>query len=248
MKRCWHRVRPLTASLLSLGLLGCTEMTNETGRRFSETGRVIAMGGGEGGAENACFTCHGLDGMGDGAAAPRLAGLTAGYMHKQLEDYAAGTRSDPVMSAVSKPLDADARRAVSAWYASLPAATPGVAPSASPAAYLRGDPSRGLTACSTCHGLRGEGAGLAGPAIAAQPAAYTLEQLRRWRSGERRNDPRGVMRAAALALTPAEAREIALWLQSSPASPAPASAAAIPYDAAPAPAGSATFRAERRLG
>src|SRR5690554_2935179 len=62
-------------------------------------GQLIAVGGGPGGAGAACFSCHGLQGQGDaGGAFPRLAGLDAHYLAKQMEDYASGARPDPVMT------------------------------------------------------------------------------------------------------------------------------------------------------
>lgn len=86
--------------------------SNETGAAFTRTGQVIAMGGGEGGAANACFSCHGLDGAGDGVSTPRLAGLDAGYLQKQMEDYANDVRQDAVMTQVARWLDDGDRRAV----------------------------------------------------------------------------------------------------------------------------------------
>ena len=68
---------------------------------YTAAGEVIAMSGGDGGAANACFACHGMAGQGDGVAAPRLAGLDAGYLQKQLRDYASGLRSDATMTPIA---------------------------------------------------------------------------------------------------------------------------------------------------
>ncbi|MCR5875326.1 c-type cytochrome [Phenylobacterium sp. J426] len=175
------------------------------------------MSGGDGGAAHACFTCHGLDGAGDGDAVPRLAGLEAGYLHKQLEDYASGLREDATMAGVARRLNPHARQAVAAYYAGLPApATTGNAALA-PIAY---------GACVACHGPVGEGAGTAGPAISGQPAAYVADQLSRWREAKRRNDPRGVMRMATAGLSDAEIDALAAWLAAQSAVPAPASGGA----------------------
>jgi cytochrome c553 len=237
-----------TFSLLAVaGLAACDATPGQTDRAFSATGEIIAMGGGAGGAANACFTCHGLQGQGDGNAAPRLAGLDAGYLQKQMEDYASGLRQDDVMTRIAKALDQKGRRAVAAYYAglSVPAASPPPSIPA-PAIYSQGDPSRGVVACAACHGDQGQGTGRGGnPQIAGQPFAYTLEQIDRWKSGERRNDPRGVMAAAVRPLSDEEARAIALWLSTRPASPAPASAAATgsaSVDAAARPAASRETR------
>lgn len=228
-------------------LAACDSTRGQTDAAFSADGRIIAMSGGAGGAANACFTCHGLQGQGDGVSAPRLAGLDVGYLQKQMEDYASGLRPDDQMTRIAKALNQKDRRAVAAWYAGLPASPAQTAPAApAPAIYLSGDPSRGIVACASCHGVEGEGTGRGGnPQIAGQPAAYTLEQIDRWKSGKRRNDPRGVMAAAVKSLSDPEARAIALWLSTRPAAPAPASAAATgsaSVDAAARPAASRETR------
>lgn len=235
----------LSFGLTALG--GCDATPGVTDRAFSADGQIIAMSGGAGGAANACFTCHGLEGQGDGVSAPRLAGLDVGYLQKQMEDYAVGLRPDDQMTRIAKALSQKDRRAVAAWYAGLPAtSTAPAAPQPAPAVYLNGDAARGIVACASCHGAEGQGTGRGGnPQIAGQPAAYTLEQIDRWKSGKRRNDPRGVMAAAVKSLSDPEARAIALWLSTRPAAPAPASAAATgsaSVDAAARPAASRETR------
>lgn len=237
----------LAALCLLTGLAACDSTPGETDRAFTANGQIIAMGGGAGGAGNACFTCHGLDGGGDGVSAPRLAGLDAGYLHKQMEDYASGLRPDDAMTRIAKALDQRDRQEVAAYYAGLPAPPMQAAPSApAPAVYLNGDASRGIVACAACHGGEGQGSGQGGnPQIAGQPVAYTLEQIDRWKAGARRNDPRGVMAAAVRSLSDPEARAIALWLSTRPASPAPANASAsgsASVDAAARPAASRETR------
>lgn len=205
------------------------------------------MGGGAGGAANACFTCHGLQGQGDGVGTPRLAGLDQGYLQKQMEDYAAGLRPDDIMTQVSKNLDHDGRRAVAAYYAAMPAPDGDAALTGPPPAlWLVGDQARGIVACGSCHGAQGQGGGGGNPAVSGQPAPYTLEQIDRWKSGKRRNDPRGVMAAAVQHLTDAEARAIAGWLSAQPAAPAPDSAAASVSASVAAAARPAASRETRR--
>lgn len=227
-------------------MTACERPTSRTDAALSATGRTIAMSGGAGGAQNACFTCHGLEGGGDGVSTPRLAGLEAGYLQKQMEDYASGLRADPVMTPVAKALDDEARRAVVAYYAELLAPTGGEAAPA-PALWTNGDPGRGLQPCAACHGGQGQGVGGGQPALAGQPEAYSREQLERWRLAKRRNDPRGAMADIARKLTPAEIDAIAAWLQRRPASPAPATDAASALGASEAAGRSAASRAGRRL-
>lgn len=243
---------PLSASVFPalcvlVVLAACDSTPGQTDRAFTANGHIIAMGGGAGGAANACFTCHGLDGGGDGVAAPRLAGIDAGYLQKQMEDYASGLRADDAMTRIARSLDQRGRREVAAYYAAMPVPQTPVSAAPAPAIYLIGDASRGIVACAACHGTEGQGSGQGGnPQIAGQPAAYTLEQIDRWKSGKRRNDPRGIMAAAVKPLTDPETRAIVLWLSTRPVSPAPASASASGSASVEAAARPAASRETRR--
>lgn len=239
-------MRLIPALLVLATAAACSPASNRTGEAFTASGEIIALGGGEGGAANACFSCHGLDGAGDGVSVPRLAGLDAGYLQKQLADYAIETRPDAVMSPIARWLDDHDQRAVAAFYAAMPAPASSAAAGPPPALWLTGAPDRGVAACASCHGADGQGVGAGNPAVAGQPAAYTLDQLRRWKRAERRNDPRGVMAGAVAGLTEAEMRTIAAWLERAPSALPPASAAASGSASAAAAAGSAASRGPRR--
>ena len=235
---CSIGVRALIPFGLLLAATACSPAGDRADRAFTADGQVIAMGGGDGGASNACFSCHGLDGMGDGVSVPRLAGLDAGYLQKQLEDYAVRLRDDPVMYEAARWLDHNDRRAVSAWYAAMPVPA-SAAPTPAP-------PPVWTATCAVCHGDRGQGVGPGNPALAGQPAAYTVDQLRRWRKGQRRNDPRGVMSAAVAGLSEAEMHAIAAWLETAPIARPPSSDAASASAAAAAAARPAASRGARR--
>lgn len=232
---------------LTLMLAACGAAETATDRAFASDGRVVAMSGGAGGADNACFACHGLDGAGDGAGVPRLAGMDAGYLQKQLRDYSAGLRPDKVMAPIAAKLDDRAQRAVATYYSGLPAPSHPASSGVAPALYFQGDEARGIAACAACHGALGEGVGAGGPALTGQPAAYVEDQLQRWARAERRNDPRGVMTATARGLTKAERRAVSAWLGRQDASRPPDTAAASVRAAADASIGSAPWRGIRRL-
>jgi cytochrome c553 len=172
-------------------------------------GEVIAFGGGPGWADDACFTCHGIKGEGDGLS-PTLAGQSAGYQLKQLEDYASNWRRHKQMSAIAGRLSDDDRISVSRYYAGLASPAPGnvqLMPNAV-RLFQEGDSARDIRACAECHGARGEG-GLATPRLARQTPDYVRRQLSDWKRSERRNDPRDVMGAIARQLTEAEIAELA---------------------------------------
>ena len=186
----------MTRYFLRLGLLGPLYLTacNETGGNpaFRRTGEVIAFSGGNGGPTSACATCHGLKGEGDGRLTPRLAGLDAGYLVRQLDDYANGRRRHVAMRTIARRLDSEDRVKVSAYYAALPA----------PASTLR-TTSLYASKCASCHGGSGEGRGPGNPPLAGQSPTYVVVQIEAWRSGQR-HDPTGTMLAVSRALAPAE--------------------------------------------
>ncbi len=195
-------------------------------------GAVIANTG-AGGAP-ACQTCHGAAGEGIAQAGfPRLAGLGAPYMQRQLAAFADGTRVNPVMMPIAKALSVGDRAEVSAYYAALPApAAPAAAlptasasaPSAAPVSASLGSTlaTRGrwadkLPACEQCHGPGGRGVGPDFPALAGQSATYLASQLTAWKTGARPPGPMGLMAVVAKKLSEAEVRAVADHYASLPA-------------------------------
>lgn len=149
---------------------------------------------------------------------PRLAGLDARYLAKQLADYAAGLRQSEVMSSIARRLSESDMDAVSKYYASLPAAA--AAPSAldtsllQQGAFLYASGSRNgeIQGCINCHGPRASGTGGGYPALAGQPKHYLMQQLNQWREGARRNDVGSVMKHIAKRLTETEIDAVAEYL------------------------------------
>lgn len=205
------------AIVLAWAALGaaCTDRLRPCDDRWGGSGELIAMSGGEGGARYACASCHGSRGEGNGFDAPRLAGLPAGYLQKQMEDYAAGLRPHRVMRDVARFLDSHERVAVARHYAALPpvaAPLPNADPPAAGTAALY------ARACAECHGSVAEGSAH-GPPLAGQPAFYLVQQLQDWQRAQRRNDGRQVMLQAARGLEAEEIRQLGLFLAQSPARP-----------------------------
>ncbi|MYL99225.1 c-type cytochrome [Novosphingobium sp. FGD1] len=187
-----RRFLPAATLFLSAGLAGCgAEGGNPA---FRASGEVIALSGGDGGAANACATCHGLRGEGDGRLVPRLAGLDAGYLHRQLDDYHNGRREHVEMRAIVRRLSGEDRAKVSAYYAGLPATG---------ASFVRSSKLY-EERCASCHGANGEGGGAANPPLAGQSPVYIAAQLKAWRAGKRRGDGMGVMLAISRSLSPEE--------------------------------------------
>jgi cytochrome c553 len=207
----------------------CVTAFSAASTRAGETvsmprGHQIAVGGGPGGAGTACFSCHGLQGQGDaGGAFPRLAGLDAYYLAKQMDDYASGARSDEVMTRIAQQLSPADRQSVALYYAELSAQAPLAGSTAAAGLiqqgatlYAQGSAARGIQACANCHGPGGRGLNRVYPSIASQPLSYLETQFRRWQAGVRRNDIADLMGSVARRMTDEDIRAVSAYVAGLP--------------------------------
>ncbi|MEO7072942.1 MAG: c-type cytochrome [Rhodanobacter sp.] len=190
----------------------------------ADAASIATQGNGRGAA--ACSACHGADGGGmPSAGFPRLAGLNAAYLHKQINDFASGSRVNAVMQPIATALDNAERQAVADYYSKLPipaqpaaAASAGSAPDGVGALLAtRGRWSDHVPACEQCHGPGGVGVGENFPPLAGQPAAYIKGQLKAWQDGTRKNDPLELMRHLSTALSAKDISAVADWFAAQPA-------------------------------
>lgn len=164
-----------------------------------------------------CVACHGADGNSANGEWPKLAGQNVKYLVKQLHEFKAGDRANPIMSGMAAPLS-DQDMADLAAYFSSQKVTPGEADpqmvEAGQALYKGGNLASGVSACMACHGPTGAGVPEAGfPSIAGQHAQYTETQLKAFRSMQRANDPGQMMRNIAMKMTDAEMKAVASYIQ-----------------------------------
>ena len=185
---------------------------------------IAHAGNGRGAAP--CMACHGADGAGQAAAGnPRLAGLDAAYLRKQLDDFASGTRSNPVMQPMSAGLSDQDIDNLAVFFAAQTPVGLEADPSywkAGQALYLHGDDARGVPGCVACHGPLGRGNPAAGyPALEAQQSVYVVSQLQNYANGTRYSGPNAttatpnstIMFDIAKQLTPEEIRDVASYVQ-----------------------------------
>lgn len=166
-----------------------------------------------------CQECHGIDGQGAGHANgpegkfAKLAGQDAAYIVKQMQDFRSGARKHDQMAIMARSVSDEDVRDIAAYFAGLAAmrGEPALGVSANALAqrgqqlFAQGDAARGVPACASCHGAAGEGhAALRAPRIAGQEWRYLDQQLRDWRSGERRNSADGAMTQAVSRLSDAD--------------------------------------------
>jgi cytochrome c553 len=160
----------------------------------------------------ACAACHSQDGSRGLPANPILQGQHAEYLVKQLTEFKAGKRKNPVMSGMAATIASEEdMKHIAAFYASK-SAKPGFAKSKDTVAlgekiYRGGIASKQVPACAGCHSPNGAGIPAQYPRIGGQHADYAEAQLLSFRSGARANSAQ--MMGIAAKLNDAEIKAVA---------------------------------------
>lgn len=147
-----------------------------------------------------CQGCHGVNGQGNAElGAPRIAGLDAQYVGRQLADFrdrrrGAGDSFGEQMITIASMLDETTIGRLSAYVGTMPERQ-------APPTW-QGDRKAGesaFTTCAACHGAHAEGsAALGAPRLAGMSDWYLARQFSAFASGKRGADERGAaMRAIA---------------------------------------------------
>ena len=159
-----------------------------------------------------CAKCHGDTGVSDDPDDVNIAGLRASYIFKQLKDYQDRNRDDKDMLKRVKDLDDQQMADLSVWFASQAPAPVAADRNTDPAVLrlvYRGDPTRLLKACASCHGRDGRGGQFDHPALAGQYPDYLVYTLTEFSEDDRTNDIYSRMRHVAQALTEEEIEALA---------------------------------------
>ena len=158
-----------------------------------------------------CQGCHGEDGNSASPDFPKLAGLSAAYIQKQIHDFQKGKRKDPVMSDMAATVTENQDLLdISAYFASQKQMK-GDSPVVNKAGRLKYLDNNG---CVNCHGENGKGipANPLTPAIGGQHKDYLLKQLKAFKSGSRNNEPSGMMPFLAGMMSDAELDDVASYI------------------------------------
>ena len=174
----------------------------------------------------ACAICHGEQGEGIKKTEyyPRLAGKPAGYLYNQLINFRERRRDVPIMTYMVAYLSDEYLREIAEYYSKLaPPYPPPVAASSAALAHgeaivTKGDPTRGIPPCVSCHGPKLSGAEPAVPGIVGLNAQYIGAQLGAWRNRTRHAKEPDCMAQIALRLAPGDISAIGAWLTAQPAS------------------------------
>lgn len=164
-----------------------------------------------------CQGCHGEKGVSLDEMVPNLSGQYARYIAKELRNFQTGARTHQIMSALAATLNDAELMDISTYFASQKKMQ-GNGLGDNPVGkklFLKGDASRKIPACESCHGVNGKGRApniSSFPVIGGQHKEYLRAQLVNWRSGERSNSPDGMMNKFAHPLTDAEIEALADYL------------------------------------
>lgn len=186
------------------------------------SGAAHAAGDAEAGKNKAaaCGGCHGMDGNSMVPTFPKLAGQGERYIVAQIAAFKANeTRKNDMMLGMAAGLSEQDAADIGAFYQSqtVSSAAPHDASKLSKGReiYKGGDLTRAIPACQGCHGPSGAGNATAGyPQLGGQYTDYTIAQLKAFKSGERSNDDKMLMRSIVAKMTDAEIEAVAHYIAS----------------------------------
>lgn len=174
-------------------------------------------------AQQVCSNCHGIDGRATNPNFPNLAGQQAKYFIAQMNQFRGRNRLDPAgfeyMWGLSRSLTDAQIAGLAEYFGAKTSVSPGVthdrlAVARGRTIFEKGVPDKNIPACNACHGPTGQGNDQF-PRLAHQHADYLIKQLTVFQRTDER--PEGaVMKVIAHDLTPANIKDVAMYLQEFP--------------------------------
>lgn len=169
-----------------------------------------------------CAACHGVDGNSISTDWPKLAGQNQKYLYEQLKYFRDGDRMNVLMMAVTpylQTLSNEDLLDIAAFYSKYNT-TVGQAINdeellaLGTQLYRFGNMKEQIPACTSCHGVYGQGNSLAGyPSVAGQQVGYLTSSLKAYRSKERNaGESSLVMQSIAENLTDYEIEALANYM------------------------------------
>ncbi|HIO91245.1 MAG TPA: cytochrome c4 [Leucothrix mucor] len=194
-------------------------MITLAGLALTTSATVFAAGDAAKGKEltATCVACHGADGNSVNPDWPKIAGQNEEYITKQLMDFRSGARVDATMTPMAKAIASDSDVPHIAAYFASQKVKPGVADAklvkAGEALFKGGKMSSGVTACSACHGVTGQGNAKAKfPKISDQHSKYLVKQMQAFKSGARKNDAGKMMQNITAKMTDADMAAVSEYI------------------------------------
>ena len=161
-----------------------------------------------------CGACHGVDGNTTTPVYPKLAGQSADYIVKQLQDFKSGARKNATMAPMAAGLSEQDMQEIASYYSAQTLLTTKKKGSdIGKKIYFGGHLKAKVTACAACHGADGRGMPNARfPVIAGQNKSYIKKQLTAFQKGKRHNDYNGMMQSVVAKLSKKDINELAKYI------------------------------------
>lgn len=173
-----------------------------------------------------CNACHGETGKSPSRNYASINGQPKEYTIKMMLDYRDGRRwedykQSEIMVKLAQSMDDQQIADIAAFYAEQPLEAWVSQPSADAQApeidrlVRKGDASRMIVPCASCHGVHGEGQGII-PALSGQVPEYFVRTMKAYRDGQRHNDVNKGMSIFTTQLTDAEIQGLADYYAAMP--------------------------------
>jgi cytochrome c553 len=159
-----------------------------------------------------CVACHGAEGVSQTELTPSLAGQPDEFVQWQLVYFRSGVRKSDVMSPIAEALSNQDIRNLGAYYASLPAPKPLVAPDG---LTEQGERVALQHRCKSCHGDDYNGF-RAGARLSGQREDVLDKALHDFRSGKRVGSGVASMADVTYELSDADMKALAHYMASRP--------------------------------
>ena len=169
-----------------------------------------------------CAACHGADGNSISTEWPKLAGQNQKYLYEQLKYFRDGERMNVLMMAVTpylQTLSDEDLLDISAFYSNYKisggqAKNDEELLALGTQLYRFGNMKEQIPACTSCHGVYGQGNSLAGyPSVGGQQVGYLTSSLKAYRSKERNaGESSLIMQSIAENLTDYEIEALANYM------------------------------------
>ena len=128
----------------------------------------------------ACNACHGQNGEPVDVNTPIIWGQQTNFLVKQLHDYRAADRENPVMAAMAKTLTQEELRPAAAYFTGKPWPARKATAAATPA-------PDGIATCQICHQEKFMG-GAPAPRLAGQSYEFLIKAMDGFANGARTNN------------------------------------------------------------
>jgi cytochrome c553 len=169
-----------------------------------------------------CAACHGADGNSISTDWPKLAGQNQKYLYEQLKYFRDGERMNVLMMAVTpylQTLNDEDLLDIAAFYSKYnisggQAKNDEELLALGTQLYRFGNMKEQIPACTSCHGVYGQGNSLAGyPSVGGQQIGYLTSSLKAYRSKERNaGESSLIMQSIAENLTDYEIEALANYM------------------------------------